>query len=294
MICGDSDKFFTEEMHYRRVMFALIPEKFSNEEAERDYIAKFKKLLDYLSKLRKRDESEGNFVKIISSSDSRPDRDTQVKKTRRSTCDWMKRFSVHLRRSKAERYEWMEMAVDPTFDTQRTFRITVNWLVASSSKIETQVQLLQRRCSQYGLRLFAIPQLSISPSLFLHPLVAPPMTPVRDKDKANYVEDSLVARGFVDDGIHMTEPNFTEVIERGNEFEFPRFRMSRKHKKIPARQYVHRSGAIFVRLIRDEQGWLIVVAFENTTFIGRDFSMRTIATSKFKELSDLLNSLQNT
>lgn len=171
MICGDSEKRFSEDMHYRRLVFALIPGDFADDATEQEYISKFKKLLDYLNKLCKADGPEDNLdIKIILRKDARPDRDAQVKKTRRGTIEWMKRFIVHLRKGKQDRYEWMEIALDSTFDTRRSYRIMTNWLVASSSKVETQVQLLQRRCIQFGLKLIPVPQLSSSTSLFLHPV----------------------------------------------------------------------------------------------------------------------------
>lgn len=321
MICGDSGKSFSDEMNYRRVMFALIPQVFHDVEAEHEYVGKFKKLLEYLSKLSQAEGSAGNFdINIVLSTDARPDRDASVKITIFGTKDRMKRFIIDLRKGKQDRYEWMEIAMDPSFDTTCSFRIMVNWLVASASKVETQVQLLLRRSTQYGLNLISIPQISMSGKLFLHPVslkssclfrtinnvylsnflfgnlfvvkfVAPPMTTIRDKDKAVLFEDALLKRDFVNDGIHITEPQFMDVVKGIDEFQFSENRRIKKYKAIPARQYVHRSGSLFVRLIRDEQGWLIAVAFENTTYIGRDASMRRTAIKKFQELTELIDAI---
>ena len=46
----------------------------------------------------------------------------------------------------------------------------ISRLVASSAKVEAQVQLLQRRCVQYGLQLTPFPQSTISRNLFLNPV----------------------------------------------------------------------------------------------------------------------------
>lgn len=171
LIGGIESKKVAGEMKFRQVSFALIPEGQYDKAGELAYIEKFKKLLDYLNKLRDGDESEGALdVHIISSDDVRVDPKDRVPIVRREAMDMMKRITVQLRKGKRDLYEWIDIAVDPEFDTRRSYRIVVQWLAASSSKVETQMQLIQRRCTQYGLKLIGIPELSMSPDLFLNPV----------------------------------------------------------------------------------------------------------------------------
>ena len=178
LIGGIEGKKLSGEMKFRQVMFALIPARHANKTEEQAYVEKFQKLLDYLNKLRESDDSEeGLDVQIFSSDDKRVDPLTWVPLVRREAADMMKRITVQLRKGKRDLYEWVDIAVDPSFDTKRSYRIIVQWLAASSSKVETQLQLLQRRCTQYGLKLVSIPQLSITPDLFLNPVSASEVYP---------------------------------------------------------------------------------------------------------------------
>jgi hypothetical protein len=158
-------------MRFRRVMFGLVPESFKEAEAEQAYIAKFQRLIEYLEKLREKEDSESSLkIKIVSSIDERADGIDDVLKTRRGTSESMIRFTVQLRKGKRDPFEWIEMAVDSTFDTTKSYRIMFNWLVASSAKVEPQVQLLHRRCTQFGLQLISFPQTTVASNLFLHPV----------------------------------------------------------------------------------------------------------------------------
>ncbi|KAL3910645.1 MAG: hypothetical protein SGARI_002022, partial [Bacillariaceae sp.] len=156
-------------MRFRRVMYGLIPEDFQSDETEQEYVAKFDKLLSYLEKLREKEESAAALrVPIITSKNRNEDEDRASKMSRNDMTDSMIRFSVQLLRGKKDPIEWIEIAIDPVFDTSASFRIIFNWLVASSAKVETQIQLLQRRCTQFGLKLISFPQTTVSWNLFLH------------------------------------------------------------------------------------------------------------------------------
>jgi len=171
LIGGIEAKKVAGEMKFRQLMFALIPERHADKAAEQAYIEKFRKLLDYLNKLREGNDAEDALdVQIISSDDKRVDPKDRVPVTRREAIDVMKQITIQLRKGKRDLYEWVDIAVDPTFDTKCSWRMLVQWLTSSSSKVETQIQLLQRRCTQYGLKLVTIPELSISPNLFLNPV----------------------------------------------------------------------------------------------------------------------------
>ena len=69
-----------------------------------------------------------------------------------------------------------------------------------------------------------------------------------------------------------------ECIENSDEYDFPRYRRGGRIRWIPARQYVHRSGTLFIRDIRDRQGWTILAGIENRKLArpGNDFWETTL------------------
>jgi hypothetical protein len=156
-------------MRFRRIVFGLIPDSFKDLNAEQEYISKFRRLVEYLGKLREKEDSESSLdIKIVSSTDEKEDNGDEVLKAGRGTSDSMIRFTVQLRKGKREPFEWIEIAVDSKFDTGSSYRIMFNWLVASSNKVEAQVQLLHRRCTQFGLNLISFPNTTVAKNLFLH------------------------------------------------------------------------------------------------------------------------------
>jgi hypothetical protein len=292
IICGDDDKEMREGMRSRRIMFALIPARFENMEGEQEYIAKFHRLLEYLNKLRGKDEeSAGELdIKIVSSGD-KDGEGLESLSTPGISRSNMKRFYVQLRKGKHDLYEWMEVVLDSTFDTSWSYRIIFNWLVASSGKVDAQVQLLQRRCSQYGLNLVPYPQITLSKSIYLNPFRAPALFVIRDKPRAALTGAALLAKDFVHDGVFSTDANtVTECIDNGKDFDFG------NRWSIPTlgRQYVHRSGTLFVRQLIDRKGWSILVAFGNYKYITREETSRESAQEAFKDLKQCVASLEET
>jgi hypothetical protein len=169
LICGEKENRLEEGMRFRRVMFGLIPEAFATIENEQEYIHKVSRLLEYLGKLREKDDSNATLdIKIISSADNTDSNEDEGLSMRRGNTDAMRRFTMQLRKGKRDPFEWLEIAIDSTFISSRSYKIMFNWLVASSAKVEAQIQLLHRRCTQFGLRLISFPQTTISPNLFLH------------------------------------------------------------------------------------------------------------------------------
>jgi hypothetical protein len=308
IICGDEDKTFREGMRFRRLMFGLIPPKFSTLESEQEYVAKFKRLCDYLCKLTDSDK-ETFDVKITSSADPLP---SLYESTDVTGFESMRRSTVQLRKGEKDHpFEWIELATDSEFSTSKSYRILIHWLAASSSKVETQVQLLHRRCTQYGLSacLTVFPQTSISRDTLLNPVClivsntphinlrrssslfcqfkAPPTLCIRDEEKAKTLYDALLELDFVNDGVFYTQMRpVLECIDQGNEFDFGR-RLS-----TAARQFVHRSGTLFIRLLRDRRGWVIIIVIPNGAHIKKDEEPRQkVAKRTFKDLVQLVGSL---
>ena len=131
---------------------------------------RFKKLLDYISKQVNKDVD----IKIVTSYDTQQVDEVGNKKYQQKYMgiEGFKRFPMQLKRGKRDKYEWMEIFLDSQFNTSRTYRVMFHWLSASASKVDAQIQLMHRRCSQYGLRLVSCPQLSITNDIFIHPVSA--------------------------------------------------------------------------------------------------------------------------
>jgi hypothetical protein len=309
IICGDEDRTLREGMRFRRLMFGLIPPKFSTLESEQEYIAKFRRLADYICKLTDSDK-ETFDAKITSSADPRPN---LYEATAVTGFESMLRSTVQLRKGKQDHpFEWIELATDTEFSTSKSYRILIHWLAASSSKVETQVQLLHRRCTQYGLSLTVFPQTSISRDTLLnpvsvsvsHPLLinhrrplklcvaqfkAPPTLCIRDEEKVKILYSALLELDFVNDGVFYTQMRpVLECIDHGDEFDFGR-RLS-----TAARQFVHRSGTLFIRLLRDRRGWVIIIVIPNGAHIKKDEEPRQkVAKKTFKDLVQLVGSLSD-
>jgi hypothetical protein len=151
IICGDSDREMREGMRFKRIMFAVLPERCESPDAETAVIAKFQRLVDYFEKLREKDgSSEPLEVKVvrIHESGTGSDNGTRNEYTESTPgISWnaMRRFYVRLRKGKNDILEWMEIVVDSTFKTCWSYRIMFQWLVASSGKVEAQIQMLHRR-----------------------------------------------------------------------------------------------------------------------------------------------------
>lgn len=115
----------------------------------------------------------------------------------------------------------------------------------------------------------------------------PPTFTVCDGEKAKLLYESLLDLDFVNDGVFYTQTKpILECIENGEAFDFGR-RLS-----TAARSYVHRSGTLFVRLLRDRRGWVIVVVIPNSQYIKKDeANLSATAKSVFRGLVHLVSSL---
>lgn len=101
----------------------------------------------------------------------------------------------------------------------------------------------------------------------------------------------LISKGFVHDGIQFTNANVLECIDDYDGYDFPKYR-SGKYREISARQYVHRSGALFIRNIIDRQGWAILAGIENYRHASKENEFREIAGRIIREVSQLVTNDQ--
>jgi hypothetical protein len=292
IICGDDDREMREGMRFRRIMFGLTPPNFRGDSAvEKEYISKFQRLLDYLNKLREKETSSTPAldIKIVSSFDDTTKETGPIASTPGIARNSMQRFYVELRKRKRDPYEWMEVVVDSTFNTAWSYRIMFHWLVASSGKVDAQVQLFQRRCSQFGLDVKPFPQITVSRNLFLNPFKAPHFFVLKDKEKSDGLDKLLVEIGYLHDGVFNTDIRAVlECIESLN-FDMGNRRWA---KSILGRQFVHRSGTLFVRLLTDQKGLTIVFTIGNYLYTTRDAKYRATLQNVFQELAQCMQSLE--
>lgn len=162
MVLDNQIPTLATEMRFRKLSFGIIPPDLGDTQSRETFVAKIQRLLEYLRKLC--DDQAADLGVAIEK-----DASTASSTTARGKFDSMKRYTVSVK-GKGERHEWFQLAVDATFSTKRSFRIIYNWLVASAAKIETQIQQLHRRCTQYGLKLLPFPEIAISRNLSLNPV----------------------------------------------------------------------------------------------------------------------------
>ena len=96
---------------------------------------------------------------------------------------------------------------------------------------------------------------------------------------------------FVDDGVHFTDSQVLDCIEDSKQYDFPKYRFTGKIKSILARQYVHRSGTLFIRSIRDRQGWAILAGIGNYRHASKENGFREKAKVILKSVTQLVDSL---
>lgn len=261
ILSGDVDRELREGMRVKRNMFLIVPDKFQTLDGEEKYAAKFKRLLEYFDKLRPKDEADTAMdVRILTTADTS---DKQSEDPDDSTPGIegkaMVRFYLPLKKGRGDRFEFAELSMDATFKTTWSYRIIINWLAASTTKIDAQVQSLQRRCLQYGLTLIPAPQLSVARNVFLNSFRPPILYSIRDRFKVPTLYGQLIAKEYVHDGVFSTyATSIAECLEGGSDYKF------RRWSKLPhGRQFLHRSGTLFVRVVVDRQGWALIVAFAN-------------------------------
>jgi len=293
LICGDDDKILTQGQNYRRILFALVPEvSESSKGMEADveeYKEKFRRLIDYLS------QRCGQQIAVDLAGISEPPkapgsprggagggggvsrRPLRRKETKREHRNIILPLAEKKRRNK--RYEWAVMQLGANFNPRRVFRISFQWLVASSPRIETEVKSLLRKCVQFGLTLHQFPETSISSSLFLHAFISPPRIIV--EEGGEWIESMLLKNeehGFVDDGWRNTDYDIPGL---------PNFKFKPKSKYSPkreaARQLIHVSGEFFVRILRDENSKVAFFYCNN-----RDKNASTNLSVHFKEFRTMI------
>jgi len=292
IICGDDDAELRDGMRFRRVMFSIIPDAFGDEAGEHAYVEKFRRLIEYFDKLRDAksiSKQEPLNIKIVTTMESALSKQDTHYSTPGLDRKSMVKFNVELRRGTQEFYEWIEVSVDATFNTTWSYRIMLSWMVAGSGKVDTQIQLLQRRCTQFGLTLVPVPQVSVAKNVFLNPFQPPTIVKIKDRSKAALVDSVICSLDFLHDGVFFTDAiSVADCETDGSDFHF-----GKRWSLPPAgRQYMHRSGTLFARVVDDRNGLALVFIIINRRHIARDeINLRPTMQEAFNQLAHALDNL---
>lgn len=104
------------------------------------------------------------------------------------------------------------------------------------------------------------------------------------------MDEELRKMDFIYDGTRFTNGQVLDRIDHKEEFDFPKYRNG-KVRGIPSWQYVHRSGTLFIRNIRDRQGWSILVGIENRRQTTHDKKMMDTALDLLRNVADVVKAL---
>jgi len=287
LICGDEDKVLSDNSRFRRINFRIIPDEFNDLSGEHNYVIKFKKLLEYIEKLVQADSK----ITIVTSTKKEEANGDILSGTITRKYDQFrssfKRFVVPLRRGRNEKYEWMEIHLDSIFNTKKTYRIMLHWLVASAIKVEAQVQLLQRRCSQYGLRLISFPQVSLSSNQFLNPFSRPQVVTIKNRNDSKIIVSALLGNfSFINDGSYVVSSSDFQ-----DSFNFRQLSSHKRSRRFLAQQFAHRSGTILIRSLEDDIGSTLFIFLENRRLIGMDSKLMQIARDIFAKVTMFMTTL---
>ena len=285
ILCGDPENSLTEDSRYRRVSFGVIPPHDMTPEESSGYVTKFQRLLEYINKqLSNGDAVSVKFLDDELSSNNSKHTSLSTQSKRRPSArplNRTNRYTIKLSRGR-EKYQWLNIVLDEVFSTKKTYHISFHWLVACGDKVEKQISLLQRRCSQYGLKLISLPQYSMSSNLYLHPLRSPVLVTINSKTYATAVERWLTSKCcFIDDGYIVVDA--TEV-QHSNCFEFKIDRWGKK--KLNARQYIHFSGCVFVRVLEDAKSTFGFFWIENRSITRDSQPLASEAIELFRKFNE--------
>ena len=120
----------------------------------------------------------------------------------------------------------------------------------------------------------------------LSQFIAPVVIPICGNIKSSGVEASVQRFGFINDGeIRM---NISDLKECGafSDFRFPTPRSVRR-QKLTTKQYVHSTGTVFFRLIKDVDDKAGLILYENRRYINGDDELIKTARGIFAQLRNL-------
>lgn len=92
---------------------------------------------------------------------------------------------------------------------------------------------------------------------------------------------------FIYDNTHDSDPNEIDCLD-GFDFEINKYSIKKMKKLVPARQYLHRSGTLFTRLLRDTRGNAIVIIYLNQRHIERDEQLLQCARTVYSRVDQYI------
>lgn len=135
-----------------------------------------------------------------------------------------------------------------------------------------------------------IPQISVSKNPYLGPFKAPAILVIREKNKGVLLDQVLYDLDFLHDGVFLTDARMivNECLDDGHDFDFGK----RWSRLSAGRQFLHRSGTLFARVLADLNGRVLVVVLGNYLYISKDpTKLQGIAHAVFRQLSDRIHDL---
>lgn len=199
ILLGNLDEI-NENVKYRRLRFAIIPEPITNTAAEDDYIAKFQKFQSFInSKAQKYWELK---VKIL--------RAFPEDSTTATASPWghvpTDRVKVSLRDQHMPNVpSWLYVQCDATMHPLRVYHFELHWVCCNSWVVDDFVSTIHRRGGQFGLRIAQVPEYSRASNLSVHPFIAQPYLAI-DGYAARIAESYLLSRfDFVIDDERRTD-----------------------------------------------------------------------------------------
>ena len=138
------------------------------------------------------------------------------------------------------------------------------------------------------MKLVPFPQLSVSKDVFLNPFKAHVTFKIESKEGVDRLEAALDGLDYLHDGVFYTDAQaIKDCIP--SDYEFGR----RWSRTIAGRQFVHRSGTLFVRILTEVKGRALVVVFNNYNYLSREENAKRICQEVFTSLSACVTSLNN-
>lgn len=85
----------------------------------------------------------------------------------------------------------------------------------------------------------------------------------------------------------MSDPNELDNSD-GFDFAVNKWSIKKRKKFVPSNQYLHRSGTLFGRILRDQKEAAIFIVYLNTRYISGDDELRVIARRSFKDIQHFI------
>lgn len=128
--------------------------------------------------------------------------------------------------------------------------------------------------------------MSVSKDVFLNPFKTVVFISFERHDSVDNLDDLLQQLDYLHDGVFFTD---VQAIKDCMQIDFDFGR--RWTRTLAGRQFVHRSGTLFVRILTDAQGRAIVAIFINYIYVNKDGTVKALCQHVFELLLAQLGTL---